>query len=94
MPPNDPDYPVAITDYKLDYYIANPDFIDSESTPDVDEFILDETLEYFTVNSPNEYDTTGSPDSILIEDGSPNPDYNPNYGDIILINITDYESYA
>ena len=90
MPPNDPDYPVAITDYKLDYYIANPDFIDSESTPDVDEFILDETLEYFTVNSPNEYDTTGSPDSILIEDGSPNPDYNPNYGDIILINITDY----
>jgi hypothetical protein len=83
MSPTDPDYPVAITDYKLDYYIPNPD--DEEGDP-----ILDETLEYFTVNTPNEYDTTGSPDSILIEDGSPNPEYNPNYGDIILINITDY----
>ena len=82
MPANHPDYPVAITDYKLDYYISNPE---EEGEP-----ILDETLEYFTVNSPNTYDTTGSPESVLIEDGSPNPDYNSNYGDIILINIIDY----
>ena len=80
MLPTDPDYPVSIDDYKMDYYKEGDD----------GEPVLDETLEVFTVSAPNSTDTTGSPDSIIVADGSPNPDYNPNYGDVIPILITDY----